>query len=92
MDKMATHYLGKLKAHYTPPSVGQRAKMVSYILTYTMMTQTELAKAIGCSQGHINQLVFLAENAVDDEFVAMDDLKYSVNYAYRKLRERMKKD
>ena len=76
-------YIERLTAYYTPPPVALRAKMVSYLLDEARMTQTQLAKRIGCSQSHINQLLYLHENATSHEWAIIHQRDYPVSYAFK---------
>ena len=85
-------YIERLTAHYTSPPVKLRAKMVAYLLDEARMTQTQLAKRIGCSQSHINQLVYLHENANKYEWDAIYNRTYPVSYAFKFVKERREND
>jgi transcriptional regulator with XRE-family HTH domain len=91
-DKVSLTYISILKNVYSPPSTGVRVTMLAYIRKYTNMTQTEIAKKIGCSQAHVNQLLYLSDNALNFELLQIQDKNLSVSGAYRLVKNRVEND
>ncbi len=77
-------YITKLKSYYSHKKVKPRVEMVSYIINSTQIRQQELAKTIGCSTGHLHQIIWLGKNLSNDELNAIDDLKLTAHQAYKK--------